>query len=73
MKAAFVCSPLQAAAGSHLAPRSRCETLWCLVKRHWLCPQAYATFTTLCANVTSILNTVGLNYRVSFSWMLSTP
>lgn len=46
---------------------NRIETLWRFVKHHWLSPTAYATFATLCATATAILNTVGLNYRVSFS------
>lgn len=46
---------------------NRIETLWRLVKHHWLPPAAYATFAILRARVTAILNTVGLNYRVSFS------
>ena len=46
---------------------NRIETLWRLVKHHWLPVGAYANFVTLRENVTSLLNTVGLNYRVSFS------
>ena len=46
---------------------NRIETLWRLVKHHWLAPAAYTTFATLREHVTAILNVVGLNYRVSFS------
>ena len=46
---------------------NRIETLWRLVKHHWLPLDAYASFATLRAAVTAILDTVGLNYRVSFS------
>ena len=48
-------------------PLNRIETLWRLVKHHWLPATAYANFATLRDNVTNLLNTVGLNYRVSFS------
>ena len=41
-------------------------TLWRLVKHHRLPVTAYANFTALRENVTAILNTVGLDYRVSF-------
>ena len=46
---------------------NRIETLWRLVKHHWLPLMAYANFATLCDTVTAILDTVGLNYRVTFS------
>ena len=46
---------------------NRIETLWRLVKHHWLPAAAYATFATLREHVTAILNVVGLDYRVSFS------
>ena len=46
---------------------NRIEMLWCLVRHHWLPAAAYVTFATLRENVTAILNTVGLNYRVTFS------
>ena len=49
---------------------NRLETLWRLVKHHWLAHAAYTPFATLREPVTAILNTVGLNYRVSFSWIL---
>ena len=45
---------------------NRIETLWRLVKHHRLPVTAYANFTALRENVTAILNTVGLDYRVSF-------
>lgn len=46
---------------------NRIETLWRLVKHHWLPLTAYANFATLRESVTTLLNTVGLNHRVSFS------
>ena len=46
---------------------NRIETLWRLVKHHWLPASAYERFATLREHVTNILDTVGLNYRVSFS------
>lgn len=46
---------------------NRIETLWRLVKHHWLPATAYANFAALRESVTAILNTVGLDYRVSFS------
>ena len=46
---------------------NRIETLWRLVKHHWLPATAYANFATLRDGVTTLLNTVGLDYRVSFS------
>ena len=46
---------------------NRIETLWRLVKHHWLSPTAYENFPTLCESVTALLNVVGLDYRVSFS------
>ena len=46
---------------------NRIETLWRLVKHHWLSASAYANFATLRDHVTTLLNTVGLDYRVSFS------
>ena len=46
---------------------NRIETLWRLVKHHWLPTDAYANFATLRDTVTDHLNTVGLNYRVTFS------
>ena len=46
---------------------NRIETLWRMTKHHWLPPTAYANFATLCDTVTTLLNTVGLNYRVTFS------
>ena len=46
---------------------NRIETLWRLVKHHWLSPAAYETVATLRGHVAAILDTVGLNYRVSFS------
>ena len=46
---------------------NRIETLWRLVKHHWLSSAAYATFAPLREHVTVLLNVVGLNYRVSFS------
>lgn len=48
-------------------PLNRIETLWHLVKHHWLTPPADATFATRCESVTALLNAVGLNYRISFS------
>jgi transposase InsO family protein len=46
---------------------NRIETLWRMVKHRWLGPAAYASFSTLRQGVTSILDQVGLNYRVSFA------
>ena len=46
---------------------NRIKTLWRLVKHHWLPGNAYASFATLRDTVTAILNTGGLNYRVTFS------
>lgn len=46
---------------------NRIETLWRLVKHHWLVPAAYTSFAALREHVTAILNVVGLDYRVSFS------
>lgn len=46
---------------------NRVETLWRLVKHHWLPAGAYANFATLRESVTTLLNTVGLDYRVSFA------
>ena len=46
---------------------NRIETLWRLVKHHWLPLTAYANFATLRESVTTLLNTVGLDHRVSFS------
>ena len=46
---------------------NRIETLWRLVKHHWLPVSAYASFTVLRDTVTALLDTVGLNYRVTFS------
>lgn len=46
---------------------NRIETLWRLVKHHWLPATAYANFATLHQSITALLNVVGLNYRVSFS------
>ena len=46
---------------------NRIETLWRLVKHHWLPVSAYASFAMLRDTVTALLNTVGLNYRVIFS------
>ena len=46
---------------------NRIETLWRLVKHHWLPVSAYASFARLRDTVTALLNTVGLNYRVNFS------
>ena len=46
---------------------NRIETLRRLVKHHWLPATAYANFATLRERVISLLNTVGLDYRVSFS------
>ena len=45
---------------------NRIETLWRLVKHHWLTSQAYESFAILRESVSIILNAVGLNYRVSF-------
>ena len=46
---------------------NRIETLWRLVKHHWLPLTAYANFATLRESVTTLLNTIGLDHRVSFS------
>ena len=46
---------------------NRIETLWRLVKHHWLTSQAYESFAILRESVSTILNAVGFNYRVSFS------
>jgi transposase len=46
---------------------NRIETLWRLVKHHWLAPEVYASFAILRKSVTALLNVVGLDYRVSFS------
>ena len=46
---------------------NRLETLWRLVKHHWLPTSAYESFATLREHVTNILDPVGLNYRVNFS------
>ena len=61
--------PAPSAVGGMQPPRqiNRIETLWRLVKHHWLSPSAYANFATLREHVTALLNVVGLNYRVSFS------
>ena len=48
-------------------PLNRIETRWRLVKHPWLPLTAYANFATLRESVTTLLNTVGLDYRVSFS------
>ena len=46
---------------------NRIETLWRLVKHHWLSPEAYTSVATLRENVTTLLNAVGISYRVFFS------
>ncbi len=46
---------------------NRIETLWRLVKHRWLSPAAYENFATLRESVVSILDLVGLDYRVTFS------
>ena len=46
---------------------NRTETLWRLVKHHWLPLTAYANCATRRENVTALLDTVGLHCRVSFS------
>jgi transposase len=46
---------------------NRIETLWRMVKHRWLCPTAYASFACLRQDVTDILNSVGLEYRITFS------
>ena len=46
---------------------NRIETLWRMVKHHWLVVSAYENFATLRGSVTAVLDTVGVHYRVSFS------
>jgi hypothetical protein len=43
------------------------EMLWRQVKYHWLWPEAYQNFETLCQSVTDILAQVGTKYRLSFA------
>lgn len=46
---------------------NKIETLWRQVKYHWLSPEAYRNFETLCQSVTDILAQVGTKYRLSFA------
>ena len=46
---------------------NRIETLWRMVKYHWLGCEAYADFATLCRSVGDILAQVGTNYQISFT------
>ncbi len=51
---------------------NRIETLWRMMKYHWLTPEAYTDFTTLCQNVKDILAQVGAKqgdakYAISFA------
>lgn len=46
---------------------NRIETLWRLLKHHWLPSSAYESFAALRQSVTALLNVVGLDHRVSFS------
>lgn len=43
------------------------ETLWRMVKYHWLGCDAYRDFITLCQSVTEVLEQVGTKYQVSFA------
>lgn len=43
------------------------EILWRQTKYHWLAPEAYRNFETLCQSVTDILAQVGTKYRLSFA------
>lgn len=46
---------------------NKIEVLWRRVKYHWLWPEAYTDFATLCQSVTGILAQVGTKYRLSFA------
>lgn len=46
---------------------NRIERLWQQIKYRWIEPLAYASFDSLCHNVTSILNSIGSKYRLSFA------
>lgn len=46
---------------------NKIETLWRMVKYHWLGCEAYQDFPTLCHSVTDILEKVGTEYRISFA------
>jgi len=43
------------------------EILWRQIKYHWLDPEAYTNFQTLCQSVTDVLKQVGTKYRLSFA------
>lgn len=46
---------------------NKIERLWRHIKYHWLPPQAYTDFATLCESVTDILKQVGGKYCISFA------
>lgn len=43
------------------------EVLWRMMKYHWLAPEDYRDFATLCQSVKDILNQFGTKYRISFA------
>jgi transposase len=45
---------------------NRIETLWRLIKHHWLEPTAYTDMPTLYGMLTNILHQIGTKYRLSF-------
>jgi len=44
---------------------NRIEVVWRMVKYHWLSPDAYTDFKTLCQSVIGILAGVGTNYQIT--------
>lgn len=46
---------------------NKIEVLWRMMKYHWLAPEAYVDFKTLCQSVTDILAQVGKKYQLSFA------
>lgn len=50
------------------SPQMNCiEILWRTIKYHWLPPQAYLSFATLCQGVKDILAQIGTKYQISFA------
>ena len=45
---------------------NRIEVLWKRCKYHWLEPNAYAAFPSLCRTVSNVLQNVGSKYRLTF-------
>lgn len=46
---------------------NKIEMLWRMIKYHWLAPEAYADFKTLCQSVTDMLAQVGTKHQLSFA------